>query len=175
MVNLIDETKHLVMKRKKNKTAKKRGGVKLIEKAGLAIKHEFYLEASWILSSLFERKLHKILEKLQPPSQTRGLTFEQSIKRVKYWLLSSKSADLTPLTLPTILTPRLNVGLIDEIRSWKNHRNDILKDMPDIHVSQARIEKLATEGVKIYKELNKAVKSFKAAEESSDNNAERSG
>jgi len=166
MINLIHEPKHAVMKRKKNKTAKKRGGTKLIEKAGLAIKHEFYLEASWILSTLFERKLYKVLEKLQPPSQTRGLTFEQSIKRVKYWYLSSKYPDLTA---------HFKVELIDEVRSWKNQRNDILKDMPDIHVSQARMEKLATEGVKLYKELNKAVKSFKSAVDLSENDGERGG
>jgi len=166
MINRIHEPKHVVMKRKKTKTAKKRGGTKLIEKAGLAIKHEFYLEASWILSTLFERKLHKILEKLQPPSQTRGMTFEQSIKRVKYWHLSSKYPDLAK---------HFKVELIDDVRIWKNQRNDILKDMPDIHVSQARMEKLATEGVKFYKELNKAVKSFKSAVDLSENGGERGG
>jgi hypothetical protein len=151
------------MKRKKNKTAKKRGSTKLIEKAGLAIKNEFYLEASWILSALFERRLHRILDKLQPPSQTRGLTFEQTIKRVKYWHISSKHPELA-----SHLTSHLNVKLIDDIRSWKNQRNEILKDMPEIHVSQARLEKLATEGVKLYKELNKAVKTYKSAVELSE-------
>jgi hypothetical protein len=163
MFNPIREPKHLVMKRKKNKAAKKSGGKKLIEKAGLAIKHEFYLEASWILSALFERKLHRILDSLQPPSQTRGLTFEQTIKRVKYWHINSKYPDLT-----SHITSHLTVRLIDDIRSWKNQRNDILKDIPDIHVSQARLEKLATEGVKLYKELNKVVKSYKSAVELSE-------
>ena len=153
MLNRISELNHVIMHRKKKKAARKRGDTKLTEKAGLAIKHEFYLEASWILSSLFERKLHKILDNLQPPSQTRGLTFEQSIKRVKYWRISSKHPELIA---------HFTVGLIDEIRSWKNQRNDILKDMPEIHVSQARLERLANEGIKLYKELNKAVKSFKS-------------
>jgi hypothetical protein len=154
------------MKRKKSKTARKKGGTKLIEKAGLAVKHEFYLEASWILSALFERKLHKVLDMIQPPSQSRGLTFEQSIKRVKYWLLSSKYPDLST---------HFKVGLIDDVRNWKNQRNDILKDMPDIHVSKARLEKLATEGVKLYKLLNKAVKSVKSAAKTAENDGERGG
>ena len=32
---------------------RKAQGKKLLERAGLAIKHEFYLEAIWILSALF--------------------------------------------------------------------------------------------------------------------------
>lgn len=156
MFNRICEPKDAVMKRKKRKAAKKCGGTKLIEKAGLAVKHEFYLEASWILSSLFERRLGKVLEKLQPPSQTRGLTFSQLIKRAKYLHVSSRHPGFTA---------HFNVGLIDEIRNWKNQRNDILKDIPDIHVSKARLERLANEGVKLYKELNKTVKSFKPADD----------
>jgi len=145
------------MQRNKKKGKKKGTGKKLIEKAGLAIKQEFYLEASWILTSVLERKLGKMLEQLQPPSQRQGLTFAQSIKRVKYLHVSSKHPDLTA---------HIDVGLIDEIRNWKNQRNKILKDIPEIHVSQARLERLANEGVKLYQLLNKAVKSLKSAKAS---------
>lgn len=121
--------------------------------AGLAIKHGFYLEASWILSTLFEKKLTKTLEKLEATAQKRNLTFAQLIKRVKFLIIRPKGSELAN---------HISVGLIDEIRNWKNLRNDILKDMPDIHVSQERLERLATEGVKLYKELNNISKSEKS-------------
>ncbi len=151
------------MKSKKNSPAKKVGNKKLVEKAGLAIKHEFYLEAALVLSSLFERKLDKILDKLQPASLRQGLTYSQSIKRVKHLLVNSKDPELNG---------QLNVELIDEIRNWKNQRNEILKDIPEIHVSQARVERLANEGVKLYKEFNKAAKTLKQADGLSDSNDE---
>ncbi len=132
----------------------------MIEKAGLAIKHAFYLEASFILATLFEQKLKKLLGRIenQPGS---GFTLEQSIKRVKYILVSEKVPDITSY---------VDVALIDNLRIWKNQRNEILKDMPDVHVSQARLERLATDGVRLYKELNKAAKAFKSA-----GNSESSG
>jgi len=67
------------MKRKKNKAVKKNNSKKLIEQAGLALKHEFYLEASLILSSLFERKLKKLLGKVENQVQCQGFSFEISI------------------------------------------------------------------------------------------------
>lgn len=139
------------MKNKKNKAKKKGSGKKLIERAGLAIKHEFYIEAVWILSSLLERKMKKILEKMQPPVQLKGLTFSRLIKRIKHLHGSSRYPDLTA---------HFNVGLIDDIRTWKNQRNEMLKDIPDVHVSRTRLERLATEGIRLYKELSSEVKSF---------------
>ncbi len=146
------ELKHLVMNRKKKNTAKKNKGKKLTEMAGLAIKHEFYLEASWILSTLFERKLTKVFEMLEVPAQRHPLTFAQLIKRVKFLLTGSEQAELATET---------SIALIDEIRNWKNQRNDILKDIPDVHVSKERLERLASEGVKLYKKVNNLLKSVK--------------
>lgn len=147
------------MKRKKNKPAKNATGKKLTEKAGLAIKHEFYLEASWILSAMFERKLKKLLIQVEKQNPGRGFTLEQLIKRVKY---------LHVLSRYKAMTAHFSVQLFDEIRIWKNQRNEILKDIPDLHVSPARIERLALEGVKLYKEFNAACKSFKLPEEVSE-------
>jgi hypothetical protein len=143
------------MKRKKKKVAKKDMRKKLIERAGLAIKNEFYLEAAWILSALFERKIGRILDKLEPASLRQGLTFAQLIKRFKFVQISGKYPGLTNC---------IDVVMIDEIRNWKNQRNEILKDLPDIHVSTARMERLSTEGVKLYKEFNKTLKSFNPGE-----------
>ncbi|MFZ4523174.1 MAG: hypothetical protein ACOYNC_15800 [Bacteroidales bacterium] len=142
------------MKNKKSKTDKK-GGKKLIELAGVAMEHEFYLEASWILSSLFEQKLKKLLGKLENRVPGTGVTLEQTIKRVKFLHISAKYPSLTG---------HFSLRLIDDIRTWKNQRNEILKDMPDVHVSQARMERLATDGMKLSRDLAKAVKAFKSAE-----------
>jgi len=143
------------MKRKKNKSGKKGMGKKLTEMAGLAIKHEFYLEASWILSTIFERKLLKILDKLQEPQQKQGMSFSQLIKRVKYINVSSQHPDFSA---------HIKVGLIDDIRNWKNQRNEIYKDMAEVHVSKARLERLSIEGLRLFKELNNATKSLKLAD-----------
>ncbi|MDP1622786.1 MAG: hypothetical protein Q8M08_10665 [Bacteroidales bacterium] len=153
------------MKRKKN-TSKKGISKKLVEKAGMAIKHEFYLEASWILTSIFERKLNKILEKMLPQAQKQGLTFTQLINRVRNLNISGKHPDFSAY---------MKIGLLDDIRTWKNQRNDVLKDIPDTHVSQARLERLATEGIRLLKELNKATRSIKSADNLTDSAAENQG
>ncbi|MCX6304685.1 MAG: hypothetical protein NT040_06940 [Bacteroidetes bacterium] len=140
------------MKRKKNKAEKKGNGKKLIEKAGMAIKQEFFLEASWILSAMFEKKLKKLLGQVENQVPASGFTLEQSIKRLKFLHVSSRYP---------ALTAHLSLRMIDGIRTWKNQRNEILKDIPKVHVSEARLERLAADGVNLYKELNKAAKAYK--------------
>ena len=141
--------------KKKKKVIKKRkkDGKKLVEKAGLAIKNEFYLEASWILSSIIEKKIKDLLGKLENHKPGNGFSLEQSIKRVKYLYLTSKYP---------LLTTHFTVMFIDELRNWKNQRNNIMKDMLDVHVSKARMERLALDGIRLLKELNAAHKKFKA-------------
>jgi hypothetical protein len=140
-------------KKKKDRRKENAAGGKPIEKAGLAIKNEFYLEASWILSSIIETRLKKILEKVENEHPGNGFTLEQTIKRVKHLHV----ADKHPL-----LAEHFTVIMLDEIRNWKNQRNTILKDMQDVHVSHARLERLALEGIRLLKKLNKAYKSFKS-------------
>lgn len=141
--------------KKKKKAVKKRkkDGKKLVEKAGLAIKNEFYLEASWILSSIIEKKMKDLLEKLENHKPGTGFSLEKCIKRVKYLHLTSKYP---------LLTVHFTVKFIDELRNWKNQRNTILKDMLYVHVSKARMERLAMDGIRLLKELNAAHKKFKA-------------
>ncbi len=126
---------------------------KQVQKAGLAIKNEFYLEASWILSSMIEKKLKKMLEKIENLNMGSGYSLEQSVKRIKHLHITAKQP---------FFSEHFEVRLIDEIRNWKNQRNIILKDMQDVHVSQARLERLALEGIRLLKEWNKASKKFKA-------------
>jgi hypothetical protein len=142
------------MKRKKKKAEKKGNGRKLIAQARLAMKHEFYLEASFIMSVILEKKLKKLLGQIENQPPASGFTLEQSIKRIKHLHVSSKHPELTA---------HIEIGLIDEIRNWKNQRNEILKDIPGIHVSQARLARLAAEGSRLLKEWKKSGKSFKSA------------
>lgn len=118
---------------------------KMLERAGLAIKHEFYLEASWILSSLFEKKMSRMLSRGEVQSDTSGLTFLQLLKRVR--------------TLPAGELPLATV--LDGIREWKNQRNVLLRDMPRVRVSQARLERLAVQGIDLYRELNQIARALK--------------
>lgn len=140
------------MKQKKNNGKKRSGSRQLVEKAGLAMKHGFHLEASMLLSLAMERKLKKLIVKLGDRRPGAGTSLEQSVKRIKYLCLAPAGVERTP---------PVPVDLIDRIRGWKNQRNEILKDIPEVHVSPARLERLAGDGVKLYRELNRAAKSVK--------------
>ena len=147
--------------KKRKKAEKKRKAVrkKLVEKAGLAIKNEFYLEASWILSSIMEKKLKELLCKLENQKPGAGFSLEQCIKRVKFLHLTSKHP---------LLTMHYKISFIDDLRNWKNQRNIIMKDMLDVHVSKARMGRLAMDGIRLVKELNAEHKKFKSEAITSD-------
>lgn len=130
----------------------KKSTKKLLEKAGIAAKNDFYLDASWILSTLFERKIKKIIEKIEHRRLGNGYSLEQAIKRLKFLHLTSKYPSLNS---------HFEIVLIERLRNWKNQRNTVLKDIMEVHVTQVRMERLATEGVKIFKDWNKAAKSFR--------------
>jgi hypothetical protein len=142
------------MKRKKNGARKKgKDGCCSVSRAGLAYKQGFYLETAWILSQMFEKKTKSILKKFETTQTMQGYSFEQSIKRIKYHHLAGK--------VPQLIT-YLDLGLIEEMRNWKNTRNTMLKDMVSVHVSKNRMERLASEGITLYKRWNKSVKQVKA-------------
>jgi hypothetical protein len=132
----------------KNKRQKRVPGKKLLAKAGLAIKNEFYLEAAWTLSELFERKLTRFLEKTGSPKVNGTPVLAHLL------FLSKKQSAAAGENAP------LNTALLDKIRDWKNQRNDIFRDLPVSHVSKQRLERLALEGIRLYKELNKVVKTM---------------
>lgn len=135
----------------------KQSAKKIREQVFLAHKRGYYLEASWMLSALFDRKIRRLIYKLEGSHRKVGITFEQAIKRIKYLHLSGNQHGFTET---------FSIELIDRLRKWKNQRNLILKDMIDVHVSQARMERLAKEGMQLLQAWNKAVKSFKKADRS---------
>lgn len=135
----------------------KQSAKKIREQVVLAMNRGYYLEASWMLSMLFDRKVRRLIHKLEGSHRKVGITFEQAIKRIKYLHLSGNQRGFTE---------SFSVELIDRLRKWKNQRNLILKDMLDVHVSRARIERLAKEGMQLSQAWSKAVKSFKKAERS---------
>lgn len=121
-------------------------------KAGLAFKHGFYLETAWILSAIFEKKSKSLLKRLETRQVLQSYSFEQSIKRIKYHHLSGRVPQLKLY---------LDLNLIEEMRNWKNSRNTMLKDMVSVHVSIKRMERLASEGIVLYKRWNKSLKLIK--------------
>jgi len=122
-------------------------------KAGLALKNQFYLEASWIISEILEKRLKSLLEKISNQKPGAGFTLEQCIKRVKHIHITGKNQQFRNY---------FEVRLIDKTRNWKNQRNTIIKDMLNVHVSNARKEKLAMDGIRLSKEWNRALKTFKS-------------
>ncbi|MEI6684460.1 MAG: hypothetical protein WCO44_17690 [Bacteroidota bacterium] len=132
----------------------KNGGVVSASDAGLAFKHGFYLETVWILSQLFERKVKRVLKRIDNEQVTEGYSFEQCLKRIKYLHQSGRVPQLETF---------LDAGLIDGMRNWKNNRNAMLKDMITIHVTSGRMERLASEGISLYKTWSKSLKTVKKA------------
>ena len=117
------------------------------------IEHKYFFEALWILSDELEGKLKKMVEKIEKSSPGSGFSLEQYIKRLKHLHLSEKEP---------LFSKYFEVRLVDEIRNWKNQRNNILKDMQDVHVSLARRERHVRDGVRLLQEWNHNSKKFKA-------------
>ena len=142
------------MKTKKQKQKNKTRKIKyLTTKAGLALKNQFYLDAAWLISEILEKRLKSLLEKVSDERPGAGFTFEQCIKRIKHIHVTGKNQQFKD---------HFEVKLIDKTRTWKNQRNTVVKDMLDVHVSKARKEKLAMDGIRLLKEWNRSLKNFKS-------------
>jgi hypothetical protein len=141
------------MKKKKKELKKKYKVIKkLVPKAGFALKNEFYLDASWILSSILESKLRRILTLMINEHPGLGYGLQQCLRRIKFLQLKG--------THPLLLK-HFEIRLIDELRVWTTHRNNIYKSLIDTHVSKARMKKMAMEGIMLYQELNTGYKNLK--------------
>ena len=139
--------------KKKSGKPPKKEKKQLTQKAGIAMKNQFFLEATWLISEILEKKLKSLLEISENSKPGAGFTLEQCIKRIKHLHVSNKNR---------ILNDHFDLKLIEKTMGWKNQRNTMVKDMLYVHVSKQRKENLALDGVKLLKECNKAVKSFKA-------------
>jgi hypothetical protein len=137
---------------KKEKKTPKKNAKSLIPRAGAAFKNEFYLESSLIISTILEGRLRTLITRVEHANPGIGFNLEQCLKRVKYLHLSAKDQNLCK---------NIDVRLIDDLRTWKNHRNAILKDLAEIHVSKRRIENLANEGIDLLKQFTVAYKGYK--------------
>ncbi len=122
--------------------------------AGNAMKNGFYTEAIWILSVIMETRLKKmiIITEQKSPGAASGL--EQHLKKIK--LLQTREQY-------SVLKSHFTPALINSLRSWKNNRNIMMKDMLEMHVSWDRKERMAKEGIALLKELNKVYKHYKLA------------
>ena len=122
--------------------------------AGSAMKSGFYTEAIWILSLIMETRLKKliIITEGKNPGAASGL--EQHLKRIK--LLQSREQY-------SLLKSHFPSALINSLRTWKNNRNIMMKDMLEMHVSWDRRERQAKHGIALLKELNKVYKHYKLA------------
>jgi len=122
--------------------------------AGRAMKNGFYMETIWILSEIMEERLKKIIIITEGSGLPSSSGLEQYLKRVKLILSREQYAHLNTI-FPS--------GLITSLRSWKNNRNTLMKNMLEMHVSRERKERLAKEGIDFLKELNKVYKHYKLA------------
>jgi hypothetical protein len=135
------------MKNKEQKSVKK-----LVPMATLALKNEFYFEAVIIVSTIMEARLKSIITRIDKSNPGTAFTLEPCIKRVKYLVANAKDP---------ILLDHFDIGYLDELRAWKNHRNVIFKNLPETHVSKYRMEKLAKDGFNLLSRLIVSYKKFK--------------
>jgi hypothetical protein len=136
-------------------------GKRLLERAGMAMKHEFYLEAVWLLSQLLERKLAKVARRAVIAGEgkqktTEDASFTQRLRQVKQWRLLPQHGDgqFSPDPLQ-----------IDRLRRWINRRNLILKSIMEGPVSAERLAKLADDGVELYREWKRIADAFRQEED----------
>jgi len=122
--------------------------------AGTAMKYGFYMETIWILSEIMEERLKKIIIITEGSSLPSSSGLEQYLKRVK--LLRSREKYIH-------LNTHFSSDLITSLRTWKNNRNTLMKDMLVMHVSRKRKDRLAKQGIDFLKELNKVYKHYKLA------------
>ena len=139
------------MKKKKKKTTQKVVR-QLVPRAALALKNEFYFEAAIILSNLFESRLKNLITRVEKVNPGFGFGLDRCIRRVKYLIVRNPGS---------LIAKYFEIQLIDSLRTWKNHRNGILKDMLTAHITDNRLKKLAQDGVVLFQELNAANKQFK--------------
>jgi len=137
----------------KTKTSSRKVVKKLIQKAGLALKNEFYLETSWIISTILETRLKSIMTRVEGKNPGTGYHLERCVKRVKYLIVKGDHS---------ILSREIGLPLVDAIRVWKNSRNKVLNDMSEKHISNRRFATLAQEGIVLMQELNGSYKKFKS-------------
>jgi hypothetical protein len=140
------------MKKKKQKSRQKISK-KLVPKLGIAFKNEYYLETTWILSSVIEMKLKSILGKIDTHYSPPAPKLDVTLKRIKFLLVK--------LSNP-ILNKYFEMRLIEELRNWKNYRNEVFRDMVHMHVSKLRMKKMAEEGIVLLQELNAVAKKIKS-------------
>jgi hypothetical protein len=122
--------------------------------AGNAMKNGFYTEAIWILSGIMEKRLKKMIMLTEGRNPGAAPGIEQLLKRLK--LLQKREQYV-------ILKSEVPTVFINTLRSWKNNRNIMMKDMIEMHVSWERKERQAKQGVALLKELNKIYKKYKLA------------
>jgi hypothetical protein len=139
--------------KKKDQKSKTKALKKLVPNAGLALKNEFYLEAAWLVSLIIESKLLSVINRVEENHPGTGTGFERSLKRLKYIMLKTDHP---------LLVKHFEIRLIDELRKWKNYRNNVFKDMIETHVSKARFKKMAEDGIVLLHELNSSCKKFKS-------------
>lgn len=135
-----------------DKAPKKKGTKKMLSRAKLALKNEFDLEASWIISALLEKRLKNILEIVEHQKPGLFYTFDQNIRRMKHWRLTCGE---------TPLADHFTIQMIDALRIWKNQRNEVMKDMLVRHITKNRLERLAHDGIRIVKEWNASTRALK--------------
>lgn len=124
----------------------------LISRVDIALENKFYLEASWIEYSIIEDRLISVIAKIDNRNPGNGFKVDKCLKRLKYLRDNENN---------TLIVKHFSTVLLDNIRTWKNNRNSTMHDLAKKHITEKRIENLATEGKLLMRELNASVMRFK--------------
>ena len=117
----------------------------LISRADLALKLEFYLEASWILYSLLEERLKSL-----------------SISKLKLTMNRENFCEcLESLALERkkniIIEENLSEELLIKLNNWRLERNKIMHDLAKEDIDYNKVVIMAKEGRVLFADLTKAL------------------
>lgn len=90
-----------------------------------ALQREFFLEASWIIYSLFEDRCDSMLKKSGGMPQVSAGSFLSINKKLN--ILKSRH-----LSNPLLASVNGFLLIIDEVKDWKDSRNPIMHSMVEI-------------------------------------------
>ena len=124
---------------------------KLISKADLALKSEFYLETSWICYSIMEERLKGLV------SDKLNLAISDTNKNFFGYLEG--------LNASKALNPKIeeyfSYDFIEKLNIWRLERNRVMKVLAEEDIPTQELEKLGKDSRKLLSELTKQIMKFK--------------
>ena len=121
----------------------------LVQRSDLAIREEFYLEASWICYAIIEDRIRSVFIKLDGEVKKNDKIYH-CIKNIN----ARRNAH-------PILDEYFPTDLLDRIDNWRIDRNNLMHELVDSESESIEFKGIAIAGRALVKELKGNVRKFK--------------